>query len=80
LVGQSLIQKTRYYWGKDGWEIDVFGNEFAGLIIAELELDSENQEINLPDWASNEITGKGEYTNAGLVERWSHEKNSSVCW
>lgn len=75
-----VIKKTRYYWGDDGWEIDVFEEDFAGLIIAELELESEDQKFKVPEWATYEITGKGEYTNAGLVEGKQGENGRSVCW
>jgi CYTH domain-containing protein len=75
---QPVIKKTRYSFGR--WEIDEFHDCFNGLIIAEIELDSEDEKIELPHWADNEITGIRKYSNAGLVEGWSNEKNSSVCW
>lgn len=73
-----IIKKTRYAMGR--WELDEFHDAFGGLLVAEIELDSEDEGIDLPEWVGEEVTGKGEYTNAGLVEGWSSEKNRSVCW
>lgn len=75
---QPVIKKTRYSLGR--WEIDEFHDCFDGLIIAELELDSEDEQVDLPEWASDEITGIRKYSNAGLVEGWTHENDSGVCW
>jgi len=69
---QPIIKKTRYSFGR--WEIDQFHDCFDGLVIAEIELDSEDEKIELPDWANNEITGIRKYSNAGLVEEW-YNKN-----
>lgn len=75
---QPLINKTRYSFGR--WEIDVFHGNFNGLIIAEIEFESEDEQIELPTWADNEITGIRKYSNAGLVEGWYNEKDRGVCW
>ena len=49
------------------WEIDEYEGMFAGLVVAEVELD-EGQEIdNMPPWAGQEITGLGALSNRSLA-------------
>ena len=70
LCERPFIEKTRYvvnYAGAD-WEVDVFEQENAGLIIAEIELAFENQEIDLPPWVLTEVTDAPRYYNANLVK------------
>lgn len=52
------------------WEVDVYEGEFAGLMIAELELDeqSETEIIAVPDWAGVELTYKPAYYNQRLAQ------------
>jgi len=63
-----LIEKTRYCVEHDGmtWEIDEFYGENAGLIMAEIELESENQVITFPKWLGREVTSDKRYYNASL--------------
>ena len=71
LCNPNRIRKKRHIIKTpDGlvWEIDVFEGKNAGLIVAEVELDSEAQEIKLPDWVSTEVSGDPRYFNASLVE------------
>jgi adenylate cyclase len=64
------IEKTRYIIPneKREWEVDVFHDKNEGLIIAEIELESENEEFTKPDWIGEEVTGKHEYYNANLLK------------
>ena len=65
-----FIQKTRWLWrGEDGllWEIDEFSSKLYGLIIAEVELESEDQEIIIPSWAGIELTHMEGWSNASLA-------------
>ena len=64
-----LIEKTRYRVaaGRLVWEIDVFGGENDGLVVAEVELPSEATAVILPDWIGEEVTGDPRYYNANLV-------------
>ena len=77
LCERPLIEKTRYRVEHQGfvWEIDEFDGDNAGLIIAEVELDEEDQAIILPDWIGKEVTGDPRYYNASLITnpytRWS---------
>jgi adenylate cyclase len=61
-------EKMRYeipFKGKT-WEVDVFSGDNAGLIVAEIELGSEDEEFEKPDWVTTEVTDDGRYTNASL--------------
>lgn len=63
------IEKTRFLWrGVDGllWEIDEFEGVHSGLIIAEVELESEDQIVQLPEWLGKEITGDNSWSNWAL--------------
>ncbi len=64
------IVKTRYLipHGKHTYEVDVFHDLNDGLIIAELELESENENYEKPDWLGEEVTGSPEYYNANLIK------------
>ncbi len=67
---KPLIEKNRYSV-KEGdliWEIDEFFGENQGLIIAEVELESEDQEFPKPDWVGEEVTGDPRYFNANLIK------------
>jgi CYTH domain-containing protein len=69
LCERPLIEKTRYRLEHHGltWEVDEFDGDNAGLIIAEVELDDEDQAITLPDWVGKEVTGERRYYNASLI-------------
>jgi CYTH domain-containing protein len=64
----AVISKVRYralYKG-NVWEVDEFGGDNEGLIIAEIELNSEHQEFEIPDWVGTEVTGEEKYYNSNL--------------
>jgi CYTH domain-containing protein len=65
---QSTIEKERYYVqeGNHTFEIDVFQGVHEGLVIAELELSSENEPFHWPDWLGEEVTGDYRYYNSYL--------------
>jgi len=77
LCERPLIEKTRYRIDYRGlvWEVDEFEGENAGLVIAEVELASADQEVALPDWIGEEVTADPRYYNANLIanpfSRWS---------
>lgn len=66
-----LIEKTRYRLrsGRHTWEIDEFHGCNAGLVVAEVELESEDEEVVLPDWVGAEVTEQPAYYNACLTQR-----------
>jgi adenylate cyclase len=65
----ELIQKTRYYvpFGNHTYEVDIFHGKNEGLIIAELELNSEDEAFEKPVWLGEEVTGKAEFYNSNLI-------------
>ena len=68
LCENGVIDKIRYEIpaGKHIFEVDVFSNQNQGLIIAELELSSENEAYEKPSWLGKEVTGNIKYYNAYL--------------
>lgn len=68
LCEPGLISKTRYevIFGNHTYEIDVFDGDNKGLIIAEIELSSEDEFFEKPKWLGNEITGNIKYYNSQL--------------
>lgn len=67
---RPIIEKTRHLveHGGELWEIDVFEGANHGLRLAEIELDAESQQIDLPEWAGSEVTDDPRFFNAALVE------------
>ena len=53
--------------GKSRFEVDVFGRSLRGLVIAEIELPSEQAQFERPQWLGKEVTGKKRYYNAQLA-------------
>lgn len=64
------VEKTRYFIQHAGmqWELDVFAGANEGLVMAEIELDAEDQNIDLPEWAGEEVSGDTRFYNAYLAE------------
>jgi len=61
----GTIEKTRYIVGP--WEVDVFHGRLAGLILAEIELESEDTPVTLPPFINREVTGDPRYYNSILA-------------
>ena len=66
----GTIDKLRYYVkaADHTYEIDVFAGENQGLVIAELELVSENDTFLKPSWLGAEVTGQAHYYNSSLIK------------
>ena len=64
-----IIQKIRYTVLHEGltWEIDEFLGDNKGLIVAEIELDSEDQVFEKPSWLGQEVTADSRYANSNLA-------------
>ena len=58
-----LIEKTRHFVDYQGrrWEIDVFEGANAGLVVAEIELRSEDESFELPPWVGEEVSHDPRY-------------------
>ncbi len=68
LCEKPLIEKIRYRVPVAGsvWEIDEFLGANRGLVVAEIELESEGQAVEPPPWAGEEVTGDPRYFNSSL--------------
>lgn len=68
LCEKGVIEKTRFEIpeGNHLYEVDEFYGENEGLIIAEIELNSENEAFERPDWLGIEVTNDERYYNAYL--------------
>ena len=69
LAEQPIIEKNRYKIPVGGliWEVDEFLGVNKGLIVAEVELSSEDQEFAKPNWVGEEVSGDPRYFNSNLV-------------
>ena len=70
LCSDAIIEKSRYLVPFGGliWEVDEFYGANAGLVIAEVELQAEDQSVVKPDWVAEEVSGDARYYNASLVK------------
>ena len=68
MCDEPLVEKNRRVVDYAGmtWEVDEFLGDNTGLVIAEVELDSEDQEIELPSWVGSEVTDDPRYYNSNL--------------
>lgn len=66
---RPLVEKYRYRIEYQGmiWEVDEFVGDNAGLVVAEIELASEDQLFAKPDWLGDEVTYEARYANANLT-------------
>ena len=64
-----IVSKTRYVLEIKGlqWEVDEFSGLNKGLILAEIELESEDQPFERPDWLGEEVSQDSRYFNAALA-------------
>ena len=72
LAEPGVIDKTRHLIkntdGRHIWEVDEFHGDNEGLVMAEIELESENDLFDKPSWLGKEVTGDKRYYNAYLSE------------
>jgi adenylate cyclase len=77
----SELQKTRFraWYAGRCWEIDVYDGDNAGLVLAEVELESETASVEIPPWVGREVTGEQRYYAAKLAAHpfsaWSDTKS-----
>jgi len=70
IAQQPFIDKTRYKvkCGDHVWDLDLFEGENRGLVVAEVELGSEEESFEMPSWAGEEVSGDPRYYNVSLVK------------
>jgi adenylate cyclase len=68
-TAKQVIEKKRYIIKYKGhiWEIDEFFGGNQGLIVAEIELEFEEQQFEKPDWVGKEVTYDPRYFNSNLI-------------
>jgi CYTH domain-containing protein len=71
LCDRPQIEKRRYLvkHGDHTWEVDEFLGDNAGLVMAEIELDREDERFEMPAWVGEEVTQDPRYRNAALAMR-----------
>lgn len=73
LAEPGIIDKTRYLiHNTDGihvWEVDEFHGSNEGLVLAEIELDDEDDAFDRPSWLGAEVTGDPRYYNSSLSKK-----------
>ena len=69
LCQPGIISKIRYLVksGSHTFEVDVFDGDNQGLVIAEIELNSEDEKFERPEWLGEEVTGQLKYYNSMLT-------------
>jgi adenylate cyclase len=68
----TIIEKVRYIIEANNnlfFEVDEFSGDNEGLLVAEIELPSENFEFNKPDWLGEEVTGQIKYYNSMIAKK-----------
>jgi CYTH domain-containing protein len=71
LCEQPQVEKIRHRIEHAGhtWEVDEFLGLNAGLVVAEIELDAEDEAFEKPDWIGVEVTGDKRYYNSSLIRQ-----------
>ncbi len=69
LCAPNILSKVRYKVEYAGhvWEVDIFEGKNAGLIIAEVEINSLDEFVKIPDWVGEEVSNNPRYFNSNLV-------------
>ncbi|MDZ7840617.1 MAG: CYTH domain-containing protein [Gammaproteobacteria bacterium] len=69
LCAGRVLSKVRHWVDYRGgiWEVDVFEGANRGLVLAEIELDSRDQHIQVPAWVGREVSGDPRYLNSSLA-------------
>lgn len=84
LCDDAFIEKTRVYINYQGheWEIDFFHGKNKGLIVAEIELENEDEVFEKPDWVGEEVTYEPRFRNSRLLYNpfcdWPEEQQMSL--
>lgn len=69
LCAEGVVAKTRYRvpYGGHVWEVDVFEGANAGLVLAEIELDTADETFERPGWLGEEVSADPRYFNSSLA-------------
>ena len=71
LCGRNVLKKYRrkISYGGHVWEVDFFAGRHDGLILAEVELNTPDEPVELPDWIFKEVSNDSRYYNSNLVKK-----------
>ncbi|MEE9362459.1 MAG: CYTH domain-containing protein [Cellulophaga sp.] len=71
LCEEGILEKTRYniHYENHLFEVDEFYGANEGLIVAEIELQNENEKFTKPNWLGKEVTGDVKYYNSQLSKK-----------
>lgn len=71
----TILRKTRHFVPHDGlvWTVDEFHGVHSGLVLAEVELESEDAEFSRPLWLGREVSGKRQYRQSTLFKKHRQE-------
>ncbi len=71
LCSGPIVDKTRFHVRHDNkvWEVDIFHGDNEGLVIAEIELDSEAEGFDHPEWLGKEVSHDVRYFNSNLLDK-----------
>ncbi len=69
LCGKNVLNKIRYKIEFENhiWEVDIFEGRHAGLILAEVEINSADELVKIPSWVGEEVSGDSRYYNVNLI-------------
>jgi Uncharacterized protein conserved in bacteria len=69
--GGRVVEKIRHYVDYAGhiWEVDEFFGANEGLVVAEIELGSVEEQFEKPDWAGEDVTADSRYGNQNLADK-----------
>ncbi len=79
-----IVEKIRYFvqLGQHTWEVDEFLGDNKGLVVAEVEMDSEDQQVEMPEWIGQEVTHIPRYYNVSLSQtpfnQWSEDEKNNL--
>lgn len=67
---KNVIEKTRYeiLFADHLWELDIFDGDNLGLVVAEIELNDEDEKFEKPPWLLEEVTDDRRYYNSSLID------------
>ena len=67
---ENELEKVRHeiVYANKLWEVDVFLGDNEGLIVAEIELESEDEDFEIPEWITEEVTHEKKYYNSNLTK------------
>lgn len=69
VCGKNVLSKIRYKinYKNHVWELDIFEGKLAGLIMAEVEINSADEVVEIPEWVDKEVSDDSRFYNVRLI-------------